>query len=731
MSKNNIKSSFDLFSASLAEHRITKAISLLRVMAGTINASWQTVREIDSVSESYSFLRQYALDAIDDPHRDEILADIESKLSTIAVGLMRSIDMIDSPRQYFNIARFEAMQPDSTIGNALRKYGDASSAYVSASLLGKGGESVVDLRRRIDQLAVRVFNIIWTSYPLSSEDQFEIETALSDSCLPGDFKALIISALTLGSLEYFDWRKIVILASTYLHSDVTLEIRALVGLMLNLWIHRQAGTNLKVREAIATVVEKDGWREDLRMVFLELVKTRDTERFSRKLADEVIPEMMRMRPDIINKVGKDIMDDDETLAASIEENPEWMDMLEKSGIVDKLKELNDLQADGADVMMSTFGQLKNFGFFNEVANWFLPFTLEHSEVRRVVDDTASDIGQLISSSPMMCDSDKYSILLSLERIPSANRRMMLSQFKLQDISISELQSSELNPELNSRKNKCNKYIHDIYRFFNLYRRKSDFPNPFSRPINLASIDLLKNQIEDSDALGAVGEFYFKRGYFNESLDIFSILSDRDPSDASLLQKCGFCCQQIGQTPQAIEFYHRSEFLRPDSLWTMRRLGQCYKNIGQIDKALDYYLKIAESNPDDIKLAMTIGNCYLELEDYAEALKSYYKVEFLSPDPSKAYRPIAWASFLSGDYDKSMIYYKKVIDMSPIWQDHLNFGHLLAVMGKYRESIASYRRATEEKSESDTVANAILSDRKYIEKAGVSPTMVNILIDSIE
>ena len=34
---------------------------------------------------------------------------------------------------------------------------------------------------------------------------------------------------------------------------------------------------------------------------------------------------------------------------ALEENPEWQEMLDKSGITDKLKELTDLQMEGADV----------------------------------------------------------------------------------------------------------------------------------------------------------------------------------------------------------------------------------------------------------------------------------------------------------------------------------------------------------------------------------------------
>lgn len=35
-------------------------------------------------------------------------------------------------------------------------------------------------------------------------------------------------------------------------------------------------------------------------------------------------------------------------------NPDWADAIEKSGLGDKLREMNELQLEGADVYMSTF-----------------------------------------------------------------------------------------------------------------------------------------------------------------------------------------------------------------------------------------------------------------------------------------------------------------------------------------------------------------------------------------
>ena len=727
MANNNIKLQYIKFKKELTERRLNSSISSLRSIAAMVGVPWQTISEIDSVSESYKFLCRYALDGVNDPQRNSMLDDIVSRLGSIGDSILRSSQLEDSPRQYFNVARYESLQPDGNIGDLLKRYADLYATYSSQAMFGKDHRSIDDMRGELDRLSVRVFNVVWTTFPYDADQQNLLEMALADDGLSESFKALLISAVTLGCLEYFDYRKMLILAKTYYESSDRLEIRSLVGLMLNLWTHRQCGSNSKVRAALESLFEKKGWREDLRTVFLELVRTRDTERISRKLNDELIPEMMKIRPDIMKASESDSLSDE---LSSLEENPEWAELIDKSGISEKLKELNELQADGGDVMMSTFGQLKGFRFFNDVANWFMPFTLEHSAIKNIIDDTATDIGELIDSSSMMCDSDKYSIILSLERIPSANRRMMLSQFKLQDINIAELKSSSLNPELMSRKNLCNKYIQDVYRFFNLYRRKSDFNNPFATPINLSAIELISNHIEDSDALVAVGEFYFKRGYYDEALDIFKILNERaQGSDSGLLQKCGYCSQQTGRYEEAIDYYIRSEYLRPDSIWLQRRLAQCYRIVGNTEKALDYYLKVAEKKPDDVKLAMTIGNCYLEKNDYPEALKYFYKVEFFSPPSEKVFRPIAWTSFLSGDYEKSLTYYKKVVELSPSWQDYLNIGHLRMAMMQYQDALTSYRLA--EKTRNDgSIADSIMEDSKYLDKAGVDPIMRDIVIDSL-
>lgn len=728
---NNLQSTYNLIRRYLAEHRILKAVDQLKCMAAASGAPWQMMRDIDTIAESYGYLCRYALDGIDDPSRGDLLADITNDIRRMASAVMRQAEIPSSPRQYFSVIRYEALQPDSSICDLIDKYKSDYAAFSRDTLTGKNADSSQALarQREIEQLASRIFNLIWVTSPLTSEQYTRISEIFSDGALPDYFKELLVSALTLGALEYYDERRILLLAHIYVDGDVRISMRALCGLLISMWRHRNSLTGRRIRNALDSIAELPQWHSDLKMAFMELVRTRDTERISRTLNDEVLPTMIKLRPDIMDKIKKSGESPEEML--SIDENPEWSELFDKSGLSDKLKELSELQSDGGDVMMSTFSHMKAFPFFNNPAEWFLPFYPEHTAVTGIVGFGGSEIVELISASPMMCDSDKYSIILSLERIPAANRRMMLDQFKIQNINIAEINNANLNPDADTRRNICNKYIQDLYRFFNLYRRKTDFYNPFATPVNLASIDLLSHFFDDNDTLIVIAEFYFKRGYHQEALEVFDLLLSRPKPSPQILQKCGYSLQQTGQIEKALDMYLRSELLHPDSVWTLRRIAQCYKMTGDTPKALQYYKRVEDIKPNDISAALNVGHCLMAMGDYTDALKRYFKVEYLSPDSHRALRPIAWCLFLSGDLKRSEEYYNRLLKLSPTASDYLNIAHLQMALKHYREALNYYNTSRQVAGETvDALLMRIHHDRQQLVAAGVSPDIIDIVCDYI-
>ena len=714
-------------SDALQNSRISEAFSELTSMAEATSAPWAIKNEIARLQEGFGFLREYAVSGVEDPSRDDILAEIKAGIITQTEAIVRLSMIEESPKIYFSNLRYERLQSDSSIPGLIGEFtafNSALSMMTFTSPSAKSDNLKMEKNRQMD-MARRIFNVIWTAFPLKPDDATAIRSVLSEETIRSEFRELFLSAVMLGAFEFYDERRIVLLAETYLTATGDLELRALVGLVLSLWMQRESLSGKSLKNVMDSVREKKGWADDLKMIFLNLVRTRDTDRITRTMNEEVIPGMMKLRPEIFRKFsGKDLSDEFDPE----EMNPEWESLLEKSGMADKLKALNDLQSEGGDVMHSTFAALKGFPFFHQVPNWFLPFFTEQTDVADVLAESADDLGELIAMMPMICDNDKYSLVMSMSQMPSANRRMMVEQFKMQNINLSELRNSLLNPEIASRSNRANDIIHDFYRFFTLFRRKSEFVNPFVSDFNLPEVAALAPDMKDDAMLRAVGELYFRHRHYRNALSIFERIDA--PGDATLYQKIGFALQKLGFYERAIAAYEKAELLAPDSLWTLRRIASLLRQTGETRRALDYYRRIETACPDDPAVALSIGHCYLDMKEYHEALHSYYKAEFMDEKSPKPLRPIAWCAFLMRDFDTSRAYYTRLLaSAGPEPQDYLNMGHLCLVTGNSAEALANYKLFVAGRPIS-VLADALAKDRPQLEAAGIDTGLIPLIIDSI-
>lgn len=713
----------------LKASRLREALRELRILASSL--SWTLQEDVDKIEESYRMMLQYAAQGIDDPGRQEVYDNIVASLYSIMDRVTRESQKGESSSLYFSTLRYEDMQQDNSIASLIDGYikqCDNSSLYNLITEARANKAKTIEMQREKEQLERRIFNRVWVLYPLSAGDVEALERAISSDVIPEYFKSLMVSALMLGLLAYYDERRLLLLLLIYQTSDEQVAMRALCAAMMAMYVHRcRLGRKpAQMVEMLKEVVPT--WHEDVKKVFMQFIRARDTERINRKMRDELIPSMLKLRPDIYNKINDNTSMID---LSQIEENPEWQEMLEKSGITDKMRELSKMQEDGGDVFMSTFAHLKHYPFFSEVANWFLPFHIEHSALTESLSGDENLAAEIISSSPFLCNSDKYSICLSLSSIPSSQRQMMMSQLSAHNINAAEIRNAELIADDTRRDNIANKYVQDVYRFFKLFRRKGEFGDPFETPLNMLQVPLLVADFDDEDTLALVAEFYFKRGYYSDAFDLFKRLSEKMPPAADIYQKMGYCLQQDGDIEGALRYYEQSELLNAQSLWTLRRIAVCYKLLGQPAKALEYFLRVAEQKDGDLSVALNIGHCLMELNRYEEALKYYFKVEFLDEKSTRAWRPIAWCSLLARDFEQSRRYYERVFGDNPTAGDLLNMGHLEFVSGNVRGAIDRYKDSVAaDGGNPEPFISAMAADKQYLEALGADITSIPLLIDAL-
>ena len=725
----NIQETTTKITRYLERGRLRDALRLLRATAEA-RMQWEVSDRVAAIEKNYAYMLGYLTDGAADPQRDTIYAGLVGDTYRALDELNRRLATVDHPTLYYNTVRVRNMRP-LTLDQLLGVYRQTSAAA--------GGDNIVEMltqgrdpgqprdTRRLEAVERDIFEHVWTQYPLSGGDAEAMLRLIDDDVMPMRLKRLAVSALVLGALEFFDPRRLDTLIAIYDNDerDLALTSAALTGLLLALFRFRDRPLTPALAQRIALLSDRKSWQADLKTAFMELIRTRDTERINRAMREDIIPSMMKMRPDILKRMSNVESPID---PESLEANPEWEELLNNSGLADKIKDLSELQQEGSDVFMSTFAHLKSFPFFNEVANWFLPFDTGHSAVTGV--GLPQGMADIVSRLPYLCDSDKYSFFMSFNSIPAAQRDMMVEQFKSQQgAQMQAMMEAGMEMGQQTRKTAVAGFLQNLYRFINLYRRKDEFYNPFDEGVNLLKVKALEPYFVDAETVGVIAEFFFKCHYYEDALLAFTRLDSISEPQAFVFQKLGYCHHRLGNLDKAIEYYHQAELFDPDSRWLMTRLGSAYRAKGDYAQAADYYKRLSDSDPDNVDLALTLGYIHVQQGKDDEALQQFFKVEFLDEKSDKSLRPLAWTLFTTGDLQRSMEYYRKVLNNNPSATDYLNMGHVALALGNYREAINFYKLSMTGGDVEKLIAN-VRADARHLNRAGVSDRTISLTLDAL-
>ncbi len=697
MNSTEIQNHYRVALMRIAEKRLKEAFAETALLIDALAEDWQAREKLNELETSYRYMIQYMLDGYADPDRENVYNNLILSAYTLADSVVEQLQEKESNTLYYQQKRFLRQTPHNTIQdacNALEKAENNCSLNDLLSDIEPNESKRIELQRDVEGAGDELFTRIWTNYPATEWDYSTLKECFALRRYSDDTCVLIVTALTLNILHRYDEKKLDLLLTIY-HTYDCEEVcqRALCSAVILLYVYRhRVKLSSTLNAHIESMRELPTFANDVRNLQLQLIKSREAERISRKLTDELIPEMMKLNPSIFKKINPT---DANIEIYTTDENPEWQELLEQSGISNKLKELNELQMEGSDVFLSTFSGLKTFPFFQSIANWFRPFTPYHSELHELfpAGDRKNSFLQLIGRSRFLCNSDKYSFCLCVKSTPESQRSMLTSQFNIEGTDIEELEKegTDIAPDKN-RKAISNQYVQDLYRFFNLYHRKNEFYNPFARPIDLSSVTALQPIFGDIENMNLIAEFYFKKEFYDDALTLFKKLVEHEQANSGLYQKIGYCHQVNRRYEQALKAYEHAEMMEPDNLWTLRRIATCHHLLKNNQSALSYYKKCAEKEPENLSICLNIGHCFVEERNFNEALKYYFKADYLHPDSGKALRPIAWCSFLIGKIEQAQRYYDKILTDSPTPTDYMNAGHAELAVGNIRRALDLYRES---------------------------------------
>ncbi len=728
MNVKEIKAEHHTICKLLAQKNIKDCLDRIRAMAVESQNS-SLIDEHYTIEFTYKNILKYTVEGISDPERQKIynhlVRDVYQLADSVREALLKkfSNELVYEYRKQFNDQSFQKLIEDI-------------SSLWSSIELQKVLEPNAEHKPELKHLMNELFNLLWASSAIGGSNKKLLKDLLVNTSLPVYYKSMLVGGINLSLMNAFSYDYMQLLIELSNHPEDEVNARALTALLLAL---NQYDARLPLYPELYTqlfmMIEEGGYQTVMQSIAIQLIRTRETERISQKMNDEILPEVVKMHPKLNDKLDLDNLISD-SLAEG--KNPDWEDVFKDSpNLLNKMEELTQWQMEGADVFLSTFKHLKHFSFFNEIANWLMPFYPTQPDVQEALfneDAVFSNQSLLdgLSSSRFLCNSDKYSLILSIPHMPGMQKEMMGQMFSAEIEQMVEMEKDEKVLQANQKMLVAsNQFIQDLYRLLKVHPQKHQFVDVFNQKMDFHNRWFFSQLMDDVNSLREIGEYFFKKNYFEDALEIFEKVNARHGEVVEVTQKVAYCYQQLGNPEQALHYYLQADLTQAGSMWNKKKIALCYRHLKNPQKALEYYKEAEKLGPDNLHTQVSIGHCLLDLENYSEALKYYFKVEYLDPGNNKVGRPIAWCSFVEGKFEQAEKYYHQLIVAEKNKHDLINLGHTLWCRKKRKEALSYYQKSIQLPGHSlQDFIETFKADVPYLKKHGIDSGDIPLMLDQI-
>ena len=713
--------------------RLKDAFDSLKRWASDLQ-NWTAAEKISELETNYKYMIHYLVEGNKDPEQQKIYHRLVRDMYLLADDLLDQWQTRNSSSVFFEKVRVANVRQPLSI----EEYRDIIIRQIDTfsviGLLPDGEEKRTRSRQNAVKQEHTIQDLFYTvfSSPRAKEEEVKAYREFLDHAgIPVPVKCMLISSLTMNVLQRFDQRKVDLLFDSCSHTESEVSLRATVGIVPVL---RQYKNRWKyypeITGRLSVMADDAVFARRLMTVIIQFIQAHETEKITKKLMEEIIPEMMKLSPMIGKKINLEEWMGESGLD---EKNPEWQKILDEAGLTDKLQEFTEMQMGGADVFHSTFSNLKNYPFFNEMSNWFLPFDKQHSSLQPFFTDkpeSDSLLSTMLNTS-MICNSDKYSFCFSIMVMPEQYRKMMVAQLGAESEELKKMAEEELllNP-YQKEETICKQYVQDLYRFFKLYPRKTEFLDIFAAPLDYHRLKPFFPVVSEAKNLERIALYYFEKNNFREAAETYLMLTKKGNPTSETWQKIGYCHQMLGKVKEALDAYLKADLMDENNPWVLRRMAHCYRLLKEPESALQHYRRLEQLKPDDLNIQLNIGHCFLELDEYAEALNYYFKVDLLSPDNTRAWRSIAWCAFLSRKFDVAQRYYAQIIENKPNTHDYLNAGHVEFCLSNTREAVEKYIQAVKSAGSFPIFKSLFDEDLDELQEAGIGMEVIPVILDKV-
>ena len=331
MNAGQIHSAYKSISHFLVSGQVKNAFDRITILVNELQ-NGEYVDRLDDLEQNYRFLLHYYITGVEDPQRKSVYNKLIAKIFVLNSELREELIVRNSSNYEYTQKRYyphtKKYNSTTDLFNALKYFHNQTAIFKS-----RDENHEIELKRlrtNYEQIIPEFFGLFWLSTVLGSQEKI-LFTQIMAVDYPGWIeKSVLISALTLNLWRMFDENKLMLLFDACLVDDQKVKQRALVGLCFVMAkYNRFLPFFPSIRNRLVLLADDHHIVENFQNIIIQLIATSETEKITKKMREEILPEVMKISPML-----KDKMDADSLLSSDDwdEENPEWQDMLEKSGV---------------------------------------------------------------------------------------------------------------------------------------------------------------------------------------------------------------------------------------------------------------------------------------------------------------------------------------------------------------------------------------------------------------
>ena len=547
------------------------------------------------------------------------------------------------------------------------------------------------------QAMVVLFSYLFTSDQWTDSQAASMEEMLLSPTIDSNDQQLMVSGIMLSLLEHFDMGKFRTLVHVYERAqDEQVRQRALVGWVLAIDSPIAASVYPEQITLVEKLVEQEQCCRELVELQQQFIMTMNAEEDQKTIQREIMPDLMdgqhlRMTRNGIEETEEDPMQD----ILNPDESERKMAQVEES-----YQRMMAMQKQGSDIYFGGFSQMKRFAFFNELSNWFVPYSIHHPEVAESLKTTGGNhfLQTMMKNGPF-CNSDKYSFTLAFQQVLNQIPQNIREMLDKGEAKINEVDTDELNKPSYIRL----LYIQDLYRFYRLFSQKNRFVNPFdkeeARYLFCADPIFTKTHLETS--FNEVVSFLLKRKRTEEAARVLRNYGEAR-RDFQFWMMAGYILQHHGKNIESVVdgyddllCYQEALKLLPDNEKALVGYGRALFVRMMYQEALETYDKLLTINPDRKSYRLNRAVSLTNLGQYAGALKDLYRLNYESPDDQNVSRVLAWTLVCEGKYDAAVKIYNDLLKGDVQADDLLNYGYCLWFSGHVDEAADCFHRFLKE------------------------------------